>query len=120
MSQNTHNNVSESGEIASVEFCTYVKVKIIWEKNAYLLKEISGDVKNLSEDHNTMPFISYTKSLRQYSEKNFKDQIGFFNLERQVIVYSAETKPCQHVASTLQGFGLPDRDLVKAFSTFVR
>lgn len=32
------------------------------------------------------------------------------------MVYSAETNPCQYAASTLQSFGLQEKDLVKVFS----
>ena len=52
--------------------------------------------------------------------ENFKDQIGFFNTEKQVIVYSVESNSCQYVASMLQSFGLRKRDSVKTFSTFLR
>ena len=70
-----------------------LKVKILREKNAYLLKELLEDVKNLCKEHNTVPFINDTKPLRRCLEKNFNDQIGFLNSGRQVIVYSAETNP---------------------------
>ena len=80
MSQSTHSNVDENEEIVSVEFCTYVKVNLLREKNAYLLKELLENVINLCEQHNNVPFINDVKSLRRYLEKDFKDQIGFFNL----------------------------------------
>ena len=38
MSQSTRDSVDE--EIVSVEFCTYVKVKILREKNVCQLKEL--------------------------------------------------------------------------------
>ena len=40
MSQSTHSTVDKNEEVVSVKFCTYVKVKILREKNAYLLKEL--------------------------------------------------------------------------------
>ena len=108
--------VDGNEEIVSVEFCTYVKVKILREKNACLLKELLEDVKNLWEEHEMG-----TDWLRRYLKKNYKNLIGFFHSGGQVIVYSAETNPSQYnVASILQCFSLRDRDLVKAFSTFPR
>ena len=53
-------------------------------------------------------------------KKHSNDQIGFFNSGKQVIVYSSDTNPCQNLVSTLQGYGLRDRDLVKTFSKFLR
>ena len=129
MSQSTHSNVDENEEIVSAEFCAYVKVNLLREKNAYLLKQLLENVINLCEEHNNVPFINDVKSLRRYLEKDFKDQIGFFNLQersyclffnsgRKVIVYSADANLCQYVASMFQGLGLQARDLVKTISAF--
>ena len=116
MSHSPHSSVDGNEDIVSVEFCAYVKVKMVREKNACLLKELLEDVKNLRKERDMG-----TESLHRYLKKNYKDQIGFFHSGRQVIAYSAETNPCQYnVASTLQGFSLRDRYLVKAFSTFPR
>ena len=49
-----------------------------------------------------------------------KDQTGFLNSGRLIIVYSVETNPWQYVASTLQYFGIWEKDLVKLFLTFLR
>ena len=97
----------------------FIRVKILSEKNAYLL-ELLEDTKNLYWEHETVPFITDTKSLRRYLEKNFKEQIEFFNSGGRVIVYSAETFLCQYVTSTLQGFDVRGSDLVKAFSAVLR
>ena len=90
--------VDEKEEIASIEFWTYIRIKVINEKNAHLLKEILEDSKSLSLEHNVELFIKETKYLGIYLEKNFNDQIGFFNSGKQVIVYSPDTSPCQHLA----------------------
>ena len=38
--------VDEKEEIASVEFWTYIRIKVINEKNAHLLKETLEDAKS--------------------------------------------------------------------------
>lgn len=60
-----YSGVNQNEEIVSVEFCTYVKIKILKEKNAQLLKEFL-DVKCLLEDHNTVLFINDATTLRRY------------------------------------------------------
>ena len=63
MSHSPYSSINGNEEIVSVEFCTYIKVKILTEKNAHLLKELLEDVKNLCEEYDTN-----TESLRQYLE----------------------------------------------------
>lgn len=62
MSQSTHSSVNENEEIVPVELCTYVKVNLLREKNAYLLKELLENVINLCEKHDNVPFINDVKS----------------------------------------------------------
>ena len=53
-----------------------------------------------------------TESLRRHLEINFPEVICFFSYGKFVIVYSADTNPCQHTVSTLKGTGLRNRDLM--------
>ena len=43
--------------------------------------------------------------------KDFEGLKEFFNADRQVVAYSAETNFCQYVVAMLQRFGLQDKDL---------
>ena len=61
-----------------------------------------------------------TKSLRRHLEINFPEVICFFNYGEFVIVYSADTNPCQYAVSTLKGTGLGNRDLTSAFAKVIR
>ena len=112
--------LSDTQQLVEAEFLTYVKIKIMLQKNAYLLNELLHDIASFSEEHSLEPFISNTRTLRRFLEKKFSQEIGFFPFGKQVIVYSADTNPCQYAVLTLQGAGLRDRDLTKAFATLVR
>ena len=70
-SQSKRSNINENEEIVSAEFITYLKVKILKEQNAYLLKELLEDIKSLCGEHNVQSFICETKSLRRFLEKTF-------------------------------------------------
>ena len=61
-----------------------------------------------------------TKSLRRHLEINFPEVICFFSYGKFVIVYSADTTPCQYAVSTLKGNGLRNRDLTSAFPKMIR
>ena len=50
----------------------------------------------------------------------FGDQIGFYNVGRRQIVHPSNLNPCLYAIATLQGAGLRDDDLSKAFGRMVR
>ena len=118
----TKKKVYEKDEVKQMiekQFVINIKLNIIRDNNGYLLNEILNDIKNLCSENNIEPFITTTRSLRRYLETTFHDDIGFFNKGRHVIVYSTDTNPCQYSVSTLQGTGLRDADLIKAFTNMV-
>lgn len=101
MSQITQKSLNKNEERISFEFCTYVKVKILKQKE-WISIERAFKRRYLCEEHNTVPFINDMKLLRQHFEKNFVDLVRYFDSGSQVVVYSAKTKPCHYVvASTL-------------------
>ena len=61
-----------------------------------------------------------TKSLRRNLEINFPKVICFFSYGKIVLVYSADTNPCQYAVSTLKGTGLRNRDFTSAFAKMIR
>ena len=109
MSQPT-SKLNDTQELAEGQFLTYVKIKVLHCKKAYLLKELFHDINSFNNEHNVELFTLHTESLQRFLEKQFGDEIGYFPFVRQVLVYSSDTNPCQYDASTLKGAGLRDRD----------
>ena len=107
-------------EIVIREFNTYIRVKIIKEKSAYLLNKLLEDSNYFSSEFSIEPVFTCTKSLRRHLEINFPEVICFFNYGKFIIVYSADTNPCQYAVSTLKGTGLRNRDLTSAFAKVIR
>ena len=58
-------------ETRIIEFCTHIKVKILWEKNAYLFNKLTEDVSNFI----TLCNLSMLQSHYTKFENSFKDRV---------------------------------------------
>ena len=57
------NTISDTQQLGEAEFLTYVKIKIMFQKNAYLLLH---DITSFSEEHSLEPFISNKRTLSRF------------------------------------------------------
>ena len=74
------------------------------------------DIKEMSEDSSlTQSSIKYSYVLKAKLQDIFRDQINFYKAGRQQIVHPSNLNPCMYAMATLQGAGLRDDDLSKAF-----
>ena len=102
-------------------FMYKVKVKIVRDKEAYLLHELLNDVKCLSaEQELDVPAIEHTSTLKVYLSKMFPESIAFFPSSKYLLVHPIDINPCTYSVATLHGFGLRDADLTKAFGKMIR
>ena len=60
------------------------------------------------------------KILAKKFRNQFSKVICFFSYGKIVLVYSADTNPCQYAVSTLKGTGLRNRDFTSAFAKMIR
>ena len=104
--------------IVQSHFSSYINVKILNDKNAYLLSELLNDAIYMSAEHDIEPIFNCTRSLRKYLEDHHQD-LGYYNSGKNVIVYSLYINPCLDAVSTLQGHGLRKNDITKAFSKMI-
>ena len=102
------------------EFLGKMKMKVLREKNAYLLRELLEDLKNMSEENGVIPIVKHTVELKRRILEEFEDKISFYPTGRQVIVYSSDVNPCDYSESTLKGHGLRENDLIRAFAKMVK
>ena len=105
-------------DIVRAHFISFINVKILNDKNAYLLRELLNDAISMSAEHNIEPIFGCTKSLKRYLLDNLKD-LGYYKSGKNVIVYSSDVNPCLYAVSTLQGHGLRNNDITKAFSKMI-
>ena len=97
-----------------------VKIKIVRDKEAYILHELLNDVKYLSAEQELgVPAIEHTSTLKMYLVKHFKEDIGFFPSGKYLLVHPIDINPCTYSVATLRGCGLRDADLTKAFGKMV-
>ena len=87
------------GKLSSTFFISNVKIKIIYQKEAYFLHEADLKRKLIAE---------------------FDESISFFSSGKFAIVHSSDTNPCQYGVAFLQGSGLRDDDIVKSFDRFIK
>ena len=72
----------------------------------------------MSAEHDIEPIFSCTKSLRRYLEDHHRD-LGYYNSGKNVIVYSSYINLCLYAVSALQGHGLRNNNITKAFSKMI-
>ena len=94
---------------------------MITGKEAYLIHELLKDVKYLSEEQDfETPFIEHTSSLKRYLVQEYSNDIAFFPFGKYPHVHPIDINPCTYSIAALQGCGLRDTDLTKAFGKMLR
>ena len=103
-------------------FYLKVRLKILSQKQAFLLHQLLSDFTQMCKDY-CVPdtyFFTSTKSLKRYLSKKIEDELSFFPSGKFVIVHSSSVNPCEYSIATLQGDGLRDEDFVKSFASYVK
>ena len=103
------------------EFKFKLRTKIIRDREAFLLHELLHDIRAISDEQGLEgPPIQETKTLRRFIEINFEHEISLSALGKYLVVYPCDVNPCAYSVATLQGMGLRDTDIVKAFGRMIR
>ena len=102
------------------EFFGHVRMKVLREKNTYLLSDLMRDILNMSEERGICPPINHTSALKKKIVNEFQERIGFYSTVNQVIVYSNDMNPLDYTAATIKGHGLRDEDLKRACATMIK
>ena len=98
-----------------------IKTTIIRDKEAYLLHELLKDVKFLSEEHGLeTPVIEHTSSLKPYLVQEYSNGSAFFQYRKYLLVHLFDINLCTNSIPTLDGCGLRDTVLTKAFRKILR
>ena len=101
-------------------FDAMVTLKVICERNAYLLKELMDDLKGFCEEYGIPPIWKSNSILRQHLEDKF-EQIDFFTIPgKYTIVHSVWVSPFEYSVASLKGIGLRDNDYVLSFARFIK
>ena len=111
-------NISISKNLMD-EFLLKLNRNILQLKSAYLLSDLLKDLIGMFEEQAIVPPFTSVKELKRRLIDRFNDNIGFFTSRRQVIAYSPDMNHCKYSVSTLEGFGLRDDDLLKAFGNMI-
>lgn len=94
---------------------------VIENHDAYLLTELIEDIKEMSEDYElTEPPISKTFVLKKKLIEKYGDEVNFGKICNKLVVHSSDVSPFAYSMATIQGHGLREADLTKAFSRLIR
>ena len=94
---------------------------VIKDEQAYLLTELIEDIKEMSEDNDIDdPPITKTFTLKKRLIERFGYSIDFHKFGNRLVVHSTAVNPISYSAATIQGNGLRETDLTKAFSRLIR
>ena len=102
------------------EFLGKIKIKVLRERNAYLLRELLEDLRSMSEENGVVSVVKHTVELKRRILEEFEEKIGFYPTGRQVIVFSSNVNPCDYSEATLKGHGLRENDLIRAFACMIK
>ena len=124
---NDDEKINEVEEIQKIQervnrdFFQLFKRKVLKDFEAYLMSELMKDIKEMSEDSGlTQSSIKHSYVLKAKLQDVFGDQISFYKAGRQQIVHPSNLNPCMYAMATLQGAGLRDDDLSKAFGRMIK
>ena len=78
-------------------------MKIIREKNGYLLSDLLEDLKDICEDNGSENVLPHTSTLKKRLAKEFPEELGFYPVGRYVIVHSSDMNPCDYTVCHTQG-----------------
>ena len=94
---------------------------VIKDQNAYFMKELLEDIKEISEENDLEePPITVTCMLKRCLIKKFGGSIDFHIFGNRLVVHSSAVNPILYSVATIQGSGLRESDLTKAFSKLIR
>ena len=103
------------------DFYSIIRRNIIHAKEAYLLIDLFRDLMTMSEEYGIQyPPVSSTKYLKRELLDEFGDEISFFATGRNVLVHNSKMNPCEYAIATINGKGLRDEDIIKAFGKLVQ
>ena len=101
-------------------FMQLFEQKVILNEDAYIMKELMTDIKEMCEDASLPePFENHTYRLKNRLKNKFGFRVNFCRIGKHQVVYKAGLNPCLLVAKTLEVAGLTD-DASKAFARMVR
>ena len=112
--KNKSNELDPAIEFVRDHFRNCIDLKIIKQKQAYLLHELLNDVISLSEEYSVESIFNNTKSLRRFLEERF-DNLGYHKFGKYVVVYSSDVDPIMYCESALKGHGLRKNDIMTSF-----
>ena len=105
-------DVDQTELLAMETFFHKIRIKILEEKCAFLLKELLNDLVATCEDlHLSNPVITNKRTLQRRLEKEFGTDISF-DVKQFTMVYASDTKPCDYAVAALHGCGLRDDDFM--------
>ena len=103
------------------EFFNLTFKHILRDKEAYLLSDLFKDVAEMSADAGLVePAVKYSYELKDNLLERFGADVSCHITGKQVIIHSSSVNPCHYSVATIQGSGLRDEDLTKAFVRLVR
>ena len=102
------------------KFKRTIRIRIVKNKEAFLLHHILGYLKDLCEDYNIAPIHEHTVSLKRKLLKNFKNDLDYFPSGKYVIVHYSSMIPCEYSLALLKGQGLQDKDHILSFANYLR
>ena len=94
---------------------------VIQNHEAYLLIELIEDIQEFSEDYElTEPPLTRTCMLKNILFQKYGDDIRFGKIGNKIVVHASDVSALDYSMATMQGRGLREGDLTKAFSRLIR
>ena len=94
---------------------------VIKAQEAFLLTELLEDIKEIGSDDNLNdPPITKTTTLKLRLSVKFGNSIDFHKNRKRLVVHSSTVNPLSYSAATIEGHGLLESDLTKAFARLIR
>ena len=93
---------------------------VIKDQEAFLLTELLEDIKEISSDNDLDdPPITKTATLKLRLSEKFGNSIDFHKIGKRLVVHSSTVNPLSYSAATIEGHGLRESDLTKAFARLI-
>ena len=99
------------------EYFQLFQHNLIKDQEVFLLVELLEDIKEISSDNDLdYPPITKTATLKNKLSEKFGNSIDFHLIGKRLVVHSSSVSPLSYSAATIEGHGLRDSDLTKAFA----
>ena len=93
---------------------------VIKDQEAFLLIELLEDIKEICSDNDLDdPPIPKTTTLKSILSVKFGNSIDFHKIGKRLMVHSSTVNPLSYSAATIEGHGLWESDLTKAFARLI-